>query len=132
LSYYPKPAFILLSLIWALNISRVYLLLKLDIVLSNCLFSSPDPKGHVSYCYHLSSSYVVNFFKNLLLHVRFLIILTFFELLPKTCNFTISSIFSNSGHVGWCTASPDTLLKLETLFLPVIFLLPVCRRAGVS
>ena len=45
----------------------------------------------------------------------FLILLTVFELLPKTCNFTICSIFSNSGHVGWCTASPDTILKLETL-----------------
>jgi hypothetical protein len=31
-------------------------------------------------------------------HVRFLILLTVFELLPKTCNFTICSIFSNSGH----------------------------------
>jgi hypothetical protein len=42
-----------------------------------------------------------------------LILLTVFELLPKTCNFTICSIFSNSGHVGWCTASPDTILKLD-------------------
>ena len=37
------------------------------------VFSSPDPKGHVSYSRHLASvavvrpSYVVNFFKNLLL-----------------------------------------------------------------
>jgi hypothetical protein len=42
------------------------------------IFSSPDPKGHVSYSHHLASvvrpssvvrrpSYVVNFFKNLLL-----------------------------------------------------------------
>jgi hypothetical protein len=37
------------------------------------------------------------------------------QLLPKTCHFTICSIFSNSGHVGWCTASPDTILKLDTL-----------------
>jgi hypothetical protein len=42
---------------------------------------------------------------------------TVFELLPKTCNFTICSIFSNSGHVGWCTASPDTILKLDTLVM---------------
>jgi hypothetical protein len=49
--------------------------------------------------------------------VRFLILLTVFELLPKTCNFTICSIFSNSGHVGWCTASPDTILKLDTLVM---------------
>ena len=40
-----------------------------------------------------------------------------FELLPKTCNFTICSIFSNSGHVGWCTASSDTILKLNTLVM---------------
>ena len=40
-----------------------------------------------------------------------------FELLPKTCNFTICSIFSNSGHVGWSTASPDTILKLDTLVM---------------
>jgi hypothetical protein len=46
-----------------------------------------------------------------------LILLTVFELLPKTCNFTICSIFSNSGHVGWCTASPDTILKLDTLVM---------------
>ena len=52
-----------------------------------------------------------------LTHVRFLILLTVFELLPKTCNFTICSIFSNSGHVGWCTASPDTILKLDTLVM---------------
>ena len=38
-------------------------------------------------------------------------------MLPKTCNFTICSIFSNSGHVGWCTASPDTILKLDTLVM---------------
>ncbi len=50
-------------------------------------------------------------------HVRFLILLTVFELLPKTCNFTICSIFSNSGYVGWCTTSPDTILKLETLVM---------------
>ena len=35
------------------------------------IISSPDPKGQVSYCHHLVSvarpSYVVNFFKNLLL-----------------------------------------------------------------
>jgi hypothetical protein len=49
--------------------------------------------------------------------VRFLILLTVFELLPKTCNFTICSIFSNSGHVGWCMASPDTILKLDTLVM---------------
>ena len=41
----------------------------------------------------------------------------FKELLPKTCNFTICSIFSNSGHVGWCTASADTILKLDTLVM---------------
>jgi hypothetical protein len=50
-------------------------------------------------------------------HVRFLILLTFFELLPITCNFTICFIFSNSGYVGWCTASPDTILKLDTLVM---------------
>jgi hypothetical protein len=50
-------------------------------------------------------------------HVRFLILLTVFELLPKTCNFTICSIFSNSGHVGWCTPSPHTILKLDTLVM---------------
>ena len=49
--------------------------------------------------------------------VRFLILLTVFELLPKTCNFTICSIFSNSGYVGWCTASLDTILKLDTLVM---------------
>ena len=27
------------------------------------------------------------------------------------------SIFSNSGHVGWCTASPDTILKLDTIVI---------------
>jgi hypothetical protein len=27
------------------------------------------------------------------------------------------SIFSNSGHVDWCTASPDTILKLDTLLM---------------
>ena len=47
----------------------------------------------------------------------FLILLMVFELLPKTCNFTICSIFSNSGHVCWCTASPDTILKLDTLVM---------------
>ena len=53
----------------------------------------------------------------ILSHVRFLILLTVFELLPKTCNFTICSIFCNSSHVGWCTASPDTILKLDTLVM---------------
>ena len=50
-------------------------------------------------------------------HVRFFILLTVFESLPKTCNFTICCIFSNSGHVGWCTTSPDTILKLDTLVM---------------
>ena len=52
-------------------------------------------------------------------HIRFLILLTVFELLSKTCNSTICSIFSNSGWllVGWCTASPDTILKLDTLVM---------------
>ena len=36
---------------------------------------------------------------------------------PKTCNFTICSIFSHSGHVVWCTASSDTILKLDTLVM---------------
>jgi hypothetical protein len=49
--------------------------------------------------------------------VRFLILLTVFELLPKTCNFPICSIFGNSSHVGWCTPSPDTILKLDTLVM---------------
>jgi hypothetical protein len=45
-------------------------------------------------------------------------IINVFEfLLPKTCNFTICFIFSNSGHVGWCTASSDTILKLYTLVM---------------
>jgi hypothetical protein len=47
----------------------------------------------------------------------FFILLTVFELFPKTCDFTICSIFSNSGHVGWCTASPDTILELDTLVM---------------
>ena len=51
------------------------------------------------------------------IYFRFLILLTVFELLPKTCNFTICSIISNSGHVGWWTASPDTILKLDTLVM---------------
>ena len=34
-----------------------------------------------------------------------------------TKNITICFIFSNSGHVGWCTASPDTILKLDTLVM---------------
>jgi hypothetical protein len=74
------------------------------------LVSSPDPKGHVSYCHHLAS--VVR--RKL---VRFLILLTVFELLPKTCNFTICSIFSNSGHVGWCMAPPNIFLKLDSLVM---------------
>ena len=55
--------------------------------------------------------------RSFLTHVRFLILLTVFELLPKTCNFTICSILSNSGHVACCTASPDTILKLDTLVM---------------
>jgi hypothetical protein len=43
--------------------------------------------------------------------------LTVFELLPKACNFIICSIFCNSSHVGWCTASPHTILKLDTLVM---------------
>jgi hypothetical protein len=50
-------------------------------------------------------------------NVRFMILLTVLELLPKTCNFTICFIFSNCGHVGWCTASPDIILKLDTLVM---------------
>ena len=44
-------------------------------------------------------------------------IINVFELLSKTCNFTICSFFSNSSHVGWCTVSPDTILKLDTLVM---------------
>jgi hypothetical protein len=31
--------------------------------------------------------------------------------------FSSPDLFSNSGHVGWCTASPDTILKLDTLVM---------------
>ena len=37
----------------------------------------------------------------LLLKIEHRVKLHVFELLPKTCNFTICSIFSNSGHVCW-------------------------------
>ena len=40
-----------------------------------------------------------------------------FWVITQTCNFTICSIFSNSDHVGWCTASPDTILKLDILVM---------------
>jgi hypothetical protein len=40
-----------------------------------------------------------------------------FYVLKLNTNFTTCSIFSNSGHVGWCTASPDTILKLNTLVM---------------
>jgi hypothetical protein len=47
---------------------------KVKSLIKKLIFSSPDPKGHVSYSHHLASvvvvrrpSYVVNFFKNLLL-----------------------------------------------------------------
>jgi hypothetical protein len=43
--------------------------------------------------------------------VRFLILLTVFELLPKTCNFTLCSIFSNSSHLEWRAGLSDTILK---------------------
>ena len=38
-----------------------------------------------------------------------------FDIINGFCNFTICSIFSNSDHVGWCMASSDTILKLDTL-----------------
>ena len=50
-------------------------------------------------------------------HRLTLILLTVSELLPKTCNFTICSIFSNSGHVDWCMPSADTIFKLNTLVM---------------
>jgi hypothetical protein len=65
------------------------------------LFSSPDPKGHMRYCHHLASvvrPLTFSYF-NLLLWIS--VIINGFDLLPKTCNFTICSIFSNSGHVCW-------------------------------
>jgi hypothetical protein len=62
------------------------------------VFSSPDPKGHVSYCHHLASVSVVRR-----------------KLFKKSS--PLSSIFSNSGHVGWCTESPDTILKLDSLVM---------------
>jgi hypothetical protein len=85
------------------------------------VFSSPDPKDQVSYCHHLASVVVVR--RNLFQKSSPLKVLDqwkpnlVFELLPKTCNFTICSIFSNSSHVGWCTASSDTFLKLDTLVM---------------
>jgi hypothetical protein len=36
---------------------------------------------------------------------------------PAILPYSLCSIFSNSGHVGWCTASPDTILKLDTLVM---------------
>ena len=36
---------------------------------------------------------------------------------PTTCNVTICYIFSNSGHIDWCTASLDIILKLKTLVM---------------
>jgi hypothetical protein len=42
----------------------------------------------------------------------------FKEIFTNICN-GIKMVFSifNSGHVGWCTASPDTILKLDTLVM---------------
>jgi hypothetical protein len=57
------------------------------------LFSSPDPKGHedlLKKCRVVRSCCADHFYP-----VRFLILLMVFELLPKTCNFTVCSIFSN-------------------------------------
>ena len=39
-------------------------------------------------------------------------ITSMFYTVPSRC-----SIFSNIGHVSWCTASPDTILKLDTLVM---------------
>jgi hypothetical protein len=46
-----------------------------------------------------------------------LIIFTACQIFDIINGFTICSIFSNSGHVGWCTASPDTILELDTLVM---------------
>jgi hypothetical protein len=54
-----------------------------------------------------------NFEVNLITHLG--VIALFF-----LSNFKIVNtfpIFSNIGHVGWCTASPDTILKLNTLVM---------------
>ena len=44
-------------------------------------------------------------------------IINVFSYYPKTCNFTICSIFINIGHAGCCTASPDTIVQLETVVM---------------
>ena len=41
-------------------------------------------------------------------HVRFLFLLTIFELLPKNCNF---SIYRHGGHDGWSAGSSDISFK---------------------
>jgi hypothetical protein len=81
---------------------------------------------------HIKTYLPCNFEVNLITHLgvialfsSFFFILILFVLYfknynyPKTWHFTICSIFSNSGHVGWCTASPDTILKLDTLVMMI-------------
>ena len=56
---------------WCVVFDYVYLKLTKSL---DAIFSSPEPKGQVSYCHHLASvvvvrrpSYIVNVFKNILL-----------------------------------------------------------------
>ena len=47
----------------------------------------------------------------LLLKIEHMVKLQVFGNNSKTCNFTICSIFSNSGHVGWSARSSDITCK---------------------
>ena len=40
-----------------------------------------------------------------------------FSVITKNLQFYHMFYFSNNGHVGWCTASPDTILKLDALVM---------------
>jgi hypothetical protein len=63
---------------------------------------------------HIKIYLLCNFEVNLNTHLGiialFFIIFFFFLIL-------ILFVLCNSGHVGWCTASPDTILKLDTLVM---------------
>ena len=84
------------------------------------LFSSPDPKGHVSYSHHLASVVVVCrpsvvrrklFQKSSPLKVLDQWKPNLVWIITRVSSFKI--VFD----VGWCTASPDTILKLDTLVM---------------
>jgi hypothetical protein len=88
---------------------EVNLITRLGVI---ALFSSPDPKGHVSYCHHWASVVCHPSVRPLTFHILINSSEATGPIWTKLWwNIEENSIFSNRSHIEWRVGLTDTILK---------------------